>query len=100
MQQLSAIMLGELRNSREVDDVQDYKFTNNLRVTAAEPDEMCGCDSQYTNNEFPVQFEDFYILSLGKIDSRPSHHNSSLIWLVGYKSSWHDKIIGSLLFRM
>ena len=79
MQQLSAIMLGELRNSREVDDVQDYKFRNNLRVTAAEPKGMCGRDSQYANNEFPVQFEDFYILSLGKIDSRPSHHNSSLI---------------------
>ena len=46
-------------------------------------------------NEFPVQFEDFYILSLGKIDSRPSYHNSSLIWPVGYKSSWHDKITGS-----
>ena len=45
MQQLSAIMLGELQNSREVDDVQDYKFTNNLRVTAAEPEEMSGCDS-------------------------------------------------------
>lgn len=47
-------------------------------------------------DEFPVQFEDFYILSLGKIDSRPSYHNSSLIWPVGYKSSWHDKITGSL----
>ena len=49
MQQLSAIMLGELQNSREVDDVQDYKFTNNLRVTAAEPEEMGGCDFQYAN---------------------------------------------------
>lgn len=32
---------------------------------------------------------------MGKIDSRPSYHNSSLIWPVGYKSSWHDKITGS-----
>ena len=48
-----------------------------------------------SQDEFPVQFEDFHILSLGKIDSRPSYHNSSLIWPVGYKSSWHDKITGS-----
>ncbi|RVW47142.1 Methyl-CpG-binding domain-containing protein 9 [Vitis vinifera] len=85
----------EILSGREVDDFQHYKFRNNLRVTAAEPEEMGGCDFQYANNEFPVQFEDFYILSLGKIDSRPSYHNSSLIWPVGYKSSWHDKITGS-----
>ena len=63
-----------LQNSRKVDDVQDYKFRNNLRVTTAEPKEMCGRDSQYANSEFPVRFENFCILSLGKIDSRPSCH--------------------------
>jgi len=44
----------------------------------------------------PLQYEDFFILSLGKIDARTSYHNSSQIWPVGYRSCWHDKITGSL----
>uniref|UniRef100_A0A5B6ZUU5 Putative methyl-CpG-binding domain-containing protein 9 n=1 Tax=Davidia involucrata TaxID=16924 RepID=A0A5B6ZUU5_DAVIN len=44
----------------------------------------------------PVQFEDFFVLSVGKVDPRPSYHKANQIWPVGYKSSWHDKITGSL----
>ncbi|KAL3501199.1 hypothetical protein ACH5RR_035648 [Cinchona calisaya] len=47
-------------------------------------------------DDFPVQFEDFYLISAGVIDSRPSYHNTYQIWPVGYISSWHDKITGSL----
>ncbi|OWM71553.1 hypothetical protein CDL15_Pgr005740 [Punica granatum] len=46
----------------------------------------------------PVQFEDFFLLSLGAIDSRPSYHELDQIWPVGYRSCWHDKITGSLFF--
>ncbi|CAI9775390.1 unnamed protein product [Fraxinus pennsylvanica] len=45
---------------------------------------------------FPMQFEDFYLISAGNVDSRPSYHTISQIWPVGYKSIWHDKITGSL----
>ncbi|KAM7252183.1 hypothetical protein ACFE04_024066 [Oxalis oulophora] len=45
---------------------------------------------------FPVQFEDLSVLSTGKVDLRPSYHSFNQIWPVGYKSSWHDRITGSL----
>ena len=44
----------------------------------------------------PVQFEDFFLLSLGKVDTRPSYHDANLIWPLGFKSCWHDKITGSV----
>lgn len=43
-----------------------------------------------------MQFEDFFVLSLGRIDTRHSYHNVNMIYPVGYKSCWHDKITGSL----
>lgn len=45
---------------------------------------------------FPVQFQDFCVISAGKVDPRPSYHNSSQIFPVGYRCSWHDRITGSL----
>lgn len=53
-------------------------------------------ETQRFKDGFPVQFEDFFVLSVGKVDLRPSYHNISQIWPVGYKSSWHDKITGSI----
>lgn len=44
----------------------------------------------------PLQFKDFYVLSLGKADGRPSYYDVNLIFPVGYTSCWHDKITGSL----
>lgn len=44
----------------------------------------------------PLQFKDFFVLSLGKVDGRPSYYDVNLIYPVGYKSCWHDKITGSL----
>lgn len=43
-----------------------------------------------------MQFEDFFVLSLGELDARASYHDVSQIWPVGYRSCWHDKITGSL----
>ncbi|XP_010551894.1 PREDICTED: methyl-CpG-binding domain-containing protein 9 [Tarenaya hassleriana] len=47
-------------------------------------------------NGFPIQFEDFYVLSLGQVDTRQSYHEVNNIYPIGYKSCWHDKITGSL----
>lgn len=44
---------------------------------------------------FPIQFQDFFLVSAGNIDSRLSYHSTNQIWPVGYRSSWHDKITGS-----
>lgn len=44
----------------------------------------------------PLQFEDLVVLSLGKVDPRPTYHSTSQIWPVGFRSCWHDKITGSL----
>ncbi|KAG9448712.1 hypothetical protein H6P81_008677 [Aristolochia fimbriata] len=46
--------------------------------------------------DLPVQYEDFYVLRIGKIDSRPGYHDSGHIWPVGYKSCWHDRVTGSV----
>uniref|UniRef100_A0A1J3G4M9 Methyl-CpG-binding domain-containing protein 9 n=1 Tax=Noccaea caerulescens TaxID=107243 RepID=A0A1J3G4M9_NOCCA len=54
----------------------------------------CGCEED--NKGFPMQFEDFFVLSLGRIDIRQSYHSVNMIYPIGYKSCWHDKITGSL----
>ncbi|EPS69877.1 hypothetical protein M569_04887, partial [Genlisea aurea] len=45
---------------------------------------------------YPIQFQDFCIISTGKIDPRPTYHSVNQIWPVGYRCSWHDKVTGSL----
>ncbi|KAK9272353.1 hypothetical protein L1049_002724 [Liquidambar formosana] len=72
------------------------KFGNNIKFTDSGPEENGGTGSQQLDDGFPVQYEDFYVLSAGKIDVRPSYHDVSHIWPVGYRSCWHDKITGSL----
>ncbi|KAJ9554410.1 hypothetical protein OSB04_018455 [Centaurea solstitialis] len=42
------------------------------------------------------RFEGFFVISLGKVDPRPSFYTTSQIWPVGYRSIWHDKFTGSL----
>ncbi|KZV43850.1 methyl-CpG-binding domain-containing protein 9 [Dorcoceras hygrometricum] len=49
-----------------------------------------------SHDGFPIQFQDFCLLSAGNIDPRPAYHNTDNIWPVGYRCSWHDKITGSL----
>lgn len=53
-------------------------------------------DLHQSTDELPLQFKDFYVLSLGKVDGRPSYYDVNVIFPVGYKSCWHDKITGSL----
>ncbi|KAI5442455.1 hypothetical protein KIW84_011503 [Lathyrus oleraceus] len=53
-------------------------------------------DPDQSTDGLPLQFQDFYVLSLGKVDGRPSYYDVNLTFPVGYKSSWHDKITGSL----
>ncbi|XP_058188269.1 methyl-CpG-binding domain-containing protein 9 isoform X2 [Rhododendron vialii] len=47
-------------------------------------------------DRLPVQYEDFFVLSVGNVDNRPSYHNANQIWPAGYRSCWHDKVTGSL----
>ncbi|KAK4272092.1 hypothetical protein QN277_020691 [Acacia crassicarpa] len=51
---------------------------------------------QQSADGLPLQFEDFFVLSLGKVDDRPSYCDANIIWPVGYKSCWHDQITGSI----
>ncbi|KAK2994082.1 hypothetical protein RJ640_024346 [Escallonia rubra] len=60
------------------------------------PKETAGNGSQQFNDQLPIQYEDFYLLSPGKIDARPSYHDVNQIWPVGYRACWHDKITGSI----
>ncbi|XP_015076296.1 methyl-CpG-binding domain-containing protein 9 isoform X2 [Solanum pennellii] len=50
----------------------------------------------YPSDGFPVEYQDFVLVSAGNVDPRPFYHSSSEIWPVGYLSSWHDRITGSL----
>ncbi|KAL8519010.1 hypothetical protein ACS0TY_010093 [Phlomoides rotata] len=56
----------------------------------------CSQDAVHASDGFPVQFHDFCLISTGNIDPRPSYHNTSQIWPVAYRSSWHDRVTGSL----
>ncbi|CAL5370051.1 unnamed protein product [Camellia sinensis] len=72
------------------------KFENNVEVVGAMPKEISGTGPQQFNEGLPVQYGDFFVLSLGKVDTKLSYHNGNQIWPVGYKSCWHDKITGSI----
>ncbi|XWS32781.1 hypothetical protein CRYUN_Cryun22dG0019000 [Craigia yunnanensis] len=67
-----------------------------IKVTEAVQDEKGSSGHEQTNDGLPVQFEDFFVLSLGLVDMRPSYHDASLIFPIGYRSCWHDKFTGSL----
>ncbi|XP_048233129.1 methyl-CpG-binding domain-containing protein 9 isoform X2 [Ricinus communis] len=77
-------------------DAEACKLSHNTTVEQAKSEPIDINGSSHCKDGFPVQFEDFYVLSAGEIDPRPSYHCTSQIWPVGYKSSWHDKITGSL----
>nr|XP_017257915.1 PREDICTED: methyl-CpG-binding domain-containing protein 9-like isoform X2 [Daucus carota subsp. sativus] len=72
------------------------KSVNCTKVTDANFEKTSGWTSKEYNDGYPVQYEDFFIISAGKIDFRPSYHNANEIWPIGYKSCWHDKVTGSL----
>ncbi|KAF7819608.1 methyl-CpG-binding domain-containing protein 9 [Senna tora] len=69
---------------------------NSSKATEVGRDEDDCSDPQQFANGFPLRFEDFFVLSLGKVDARPSYYDVNMIWPIGYKSCWHDKITGSL----
>ncbi|TQD71328.1 hypothetical protein C1H46_043130 [Malus baccata] len=71
-------------------------FGNNVKLTEAGTEEHGCIGSRQSTEGFPVQFEDFFVLSLGEVDTRPSYHDSNHIYPVGYRSCWHDKVTGSL----
>lgn len=88
-------------NNNFLSSVQTDQFSTCKRekmVEVVEPvhEENGADDIRQFHEGLPLQYEDFFILSLGKIDARTSYHNSSQIWPVGYRSCWHDKITGSL----
>lgn len=69
---------------------------NCTKVMDANSEGTSGSTSREYNDGYPVQYEDFFIISAGKIDCRPSYYNANEIWPIGYKSCWHDKVTGSL----
>ncbi|KAL6960621.1 hypothetical protein U1Q18_038385 [Sarracenia purpurea var. burkii] len=72
------------------------KFEENVEIMGARPEKNSGTGLQELNDGLPVQYEDFFVLSLGKVDTRPSYHSVNQIWPTGYRSCWHDKITGSI----
>ncbi|XP_058114916.1 methyl-CpG-binding domain-containing protein 9 isoform X2 [Magnolia sinica] len=88
---------GEFSSDVEIIEPPSCDFKSNRRFTEAGPQEngSSGSQSHQLNIDLPVQYEDFFLLCLGEVDLRPSYHNSTQIWPVGYRSSWHDKITGS-----
>lgn len=77
-------------------EVCSSTFDNNGQHTEAAACDSSRSESEKNNERFPLQFEDFFLLSLGKVDTRPSYHDVNFIWPIGFKSCWHDRITGSL----
>ncbi|VFQ73541.1 unnamed protein product [Cuscuta campestris] len=72
-----------------VSEVDSY-----LKSIIANMPSQCGTGKY--DNGLPIQYGDFYVLSVGKVDARHSYHCENQIWPVGYSSCWHDKVTGSL----
>ncbi|KAG6526490.1 hypothetical protein ZIOFF_016475 [Zingiber officinale] len=87
---------GEPSSDTEVMDSQFIDFRRSLRASNAYAEENNGHGSRNLICWLPVQYEDFYVISFGRIDLRTTYHDSSQIWPVGYRSVWHDEITGSL----
>ncbi|KAL4031265.1 hypothetical protein IC575_009541 [Cucumis melo] len=62
-------------------------------------EENGGSISSQCYEGFPLQFEDFFVLSLGEIDARPSYHDVNRVYPVGFRSCWHDKVTGSIFIN-
>ncbi|XP_059670168.1 methyl-CpG-binding domain-containing protein 9 [Cornus florida] len=75
---------------------QASEHGNNVEVMEITTEENSSIGPQQLNDGLPVQYEDLFVLSLGKIDTRLSYHTFNQIWPIGYRSCWHDKITGSL----
>ncbi|PSS26859.1 Methyl-CpG-binding domain-containing protein [Actinidia chinensis var. chinensis] len=75
---------------------QTAKFESSRSTAEANSMDHGHCGPWLRQDVCPLQFEDFMVLSLGKVDRRPSYHNTTRIWPVGYRSYWHDKITGSI----
>nr|GMC62104.1 methyl-CpG-binding domain-containing protein 9 [Ipomoea batatas] len=54
------------------------------------------CGTGKYDDGLPIQYGDFFVLSVGEVDARHSYHCRNQIWPVGYSSCWHDKVTGSL----
>ncbi|XP_042500318.1 methyl-CpG-binding domain-containing protein 9-like [Macadamia integrifolia] len=80
----------------EVMETPSCKIGNSVRVAEAVAEGDGGSGVKQPKDGFPLQYEDFFVLNLGEVDGRPSYHDTSQIWPVGYQSCWHDKITGSL----
>ncbi|KAI3795987.1 hypothetical protein L1987_38648 [Smallanthus sonchifolius] len=93
--------LGLLQNGSQAAKNLNYssrtmsKVGNSGKTVEVDPMENDNCLTQLFLDGFPVQFEDFFVTSIGKIDPQFSFHNASQIWPVGYKSIWHDRLTGS-----
>ncbi|KAJ0960411.1 hypothetical protein J5N97_001773 [Dioscorea zingiberensis] len=68
---------------------------SSLRVTESFLGENHCYETQTSVVGLPVQYEDFFILSLGKVDLRAGYHDHTHIWPIGYLSCWHDRVTGS-----
>ncbi|CAN1140195.1 Methyl-CpG-binding domain-containing protein 9 [Linum perenne] len=80
-------------SNSEIGVIQDGKLGKDTEVKT---DDFGATSAEPSSDGFPVQFGDFVVMSLGKIDTRPSYHDAGQIWPVGYRSCWHDKITGSV----
>ncbi|KAL9257730.1 Methyl-CpG-binding domain-containing protein [Drosera capensis] len=69
------------------------KSCQNLDVMEAEKE---GDQEHPVYDGLPIQYEDFFVLTLGLVDARPAYHDTDHIWPVGYRSCWHDMVTGSL----
>ncbi|GJZ89972.1 bromodomain-containing protein [Tanacetum coccineum] len=75
---------------------QNGSYANGGNASKVDPMENGYRGSESSLRGLPVQFQDFIVISVGKINPRPSFYNTSQIWPIGYKSIWHDKLTGSV----
>ncbi|PWA90946.1 bromodomain-containing protein [Artemisia annua] len=80
---------------KKANNLKEHKSMLRNAGNAMEVDSAAHGSNSFQDG-FPVQFEDFFVTSVGKIDPRVSHHNTAQIWPIGYRSIWHDRYTGSI----
>ncbi|CAH1424256.1 unnamed protein product [Lactuca virosa] len=95
--------LGLLSTSNSIDTKIDNRveggsrsLSNGGNAVEVVPMENGGYNGSDHSVSFPVQFEDLFVISVGKVNPRRPFHNTHQIWPIGYKSIWHDKLTGSI----
>ncbi|XP_023531672.1 methyl-CpG-binding domain-containing protein 9-like [Cucurbita pepo subsp. pepo] len=95
----SSVANGSVDNNGSLINDRCKGFLCDRQSPSVVVEENGGSISSHCYKGFPLQFEDFFVLSVGEIDVRQSYHDVTRVYPIGFRSCWHDKVTGSLFIN-